>query len=90
MALENSGGNTEEIQRKKSLQQSLIAKLKSKYNISGVEFDALTRDFNDAYCVSKDVVWDLNRGFAFVIQLDTTIGKQNIYFSTSEKNGNFY
>ena len=56
-----------------------MAKLKATYNISGVEFDSLTRDFVDAYSISKEVTWDFNVGFVFVIQLVTTIGK-NISF----------
>ena len=79
VALEKNGGHTEEIQRKQSLQQSLMAKMKSTYNISGVEFDVLTQDFVDAYSISNDVTWDFNHGLVFVIQLVTTIGK-NIRF----------
>ena len=75
MALENNGGNAEELQRKRSLQQSLKSKMKSKFNISGAEFDALTQDFVDAYSVPKKVTWDFNGAFVFVIQLVTTIGK---------------
>ena len=79
VALEKNGGHTEEIQRKQSLQQSLMAKMKSTYNISEVEFDVLTQDFVDAYSISNDVTWDFNHGLVFVIQLVTTIGK-NIRF----------
>ena len=79
VALEKNGGHTEEIQRKQSLQQSLMAKMKSTYNISGVEFDVLSQDFVDAYSISNDVTWDFNHGLVFVIQLVTTIGK-NIRF----------
>ena len=69
MALENNGGNTEEIQQNCSLQQSLRAKLKSTFSISGIEFEALTQNFVDAYSVSKEVIWDFKSGFVFVIQL---------------------
>ena len=79
VAQEMNGGHIEEIPRKQRLQQSLMAKLKATYNISGVEFDSLTRDFVDAYSISKEVSWDFNVGFVFVIQLVTTIGK-NISF----------
>ena len=72
VAIEKTGN--EEKQRKSKLLSDLQMNMTLKYNLTRKEFDLLADAIYDAKSPAP-VQWTYGRGFSFVIQLVTTIGK---------------
>ena len=72
VAIEKTG--KEEKQRKSKLLSDLQINMTLKYNLTRNEFELFANAIYDAKSPAPEQ-WTYDRGFAFVIQLLTTIGK---------------